>query len=274
MLDGVEMLRFSANISTMFNEWALLDRFAAAADAGFQSVEIQFPYEVSPDALYSAREAAGVEVVLLNIPAGRLDQGELGLACLPGRASEFREGVQRAVEYASALGCSQVNCLSGKVSIGEKAEDCWAQLVDNVRYAADHLADHGIRLLVEPLNRVDQPDVLLNELGLAEKLIIILAHPNLALQYDVYHMAANGEDWLNGIAPRLDIIGHIQFSDLPGRGEPGSGTLDLDSFFATMASLPYAGWIGAEYRPSGETLASLGWLDLWSQSGDRSRGIT
>jgi hydroxypyruvate isomerase len=220
---------------------------------------MQFPYGLDLAALAAARQAAGVAFVLINLPAGRLDQGELGLACLPDRRDAFARAVTLAADTATAIGCPRVNCLSGKLPPGESRARCWEVLVENVRWAAERLAERGIQLLVEPLNRVDNPGVMLGTTVEGDALLDAVRHANLALQYDVYHARAAGEDWLAGLTQRIGRIGHVQFSDYPGRGAPGTGDMDLPLFFETIDRLPYPGWTGAEYRPGGVTLDSLGW---------------
>lgn len=254
------MLRLSANISTLFTEWTLLDRPAAAADAGFRAVEMQFPYAEPAQALAAACRQAKVAMILFNLPAGRLDLGELGVAGLPDRRAEFLAGIEQAANYAAALDCRQVNCLAGHRPPGVPHALAWATLVDNLREAADRLARQGIRLLVEPLNRHDWPDFLLAGLAETDALIAAVAHPNLAIQYDAYHMHAAGENWLDELCARAGTLGHIQFSDHPGRHEPGSGIMDMAALFAAIAASPYTGWTGAEYRPRTTTLDSLAWL--------------
>lgn len=251
------MLRFSANISTLFTEWPLLDRPAAAADAGFAAVEMQFPYEVEADALAAACAKAGVPMVLINLPAGDRTRGELGLACLPDRAAEFAAGVEQAITYAKALGVDRVNCLAGRLPAGLPDD---AVLIANIRHAAERLAAEDILLLVEPLNRRDHPDFALAGLAEADALITAVDHPNLALQFDAHHLHAAGDDWQAAFVARAGTIGHLQFSDFPGRHEPGTGELAIDRLFELVAASPYRGWTGAEYRPSGATLDSLGWF--------------
>lgn len=255
------MLRLSANISTLFTEWPLLARPAAAAAAGFGAVEIQFPYEVPAQDLAAALGDAGVACVLINIPAGNLEAGELGLAGLPGREREFAAAVDLAIHYATLLDCPRVNCLAGHTPAGAARDPCWQTLVSNVRTAAQHLAEGGLQLLVEPLNPADFPRFLLSRCEEFDALRGAVDHPNLALQYDIYHRRAAGEDWLEGLTKRLPHIGHVQFSDYPGRGAPGSGTLDFTAFFALMKRLPYRGWTGCEYRPGGATTDSLAWRE-------------
>lgn len=256
------MLRFSANISTLFTELPLLERPAAAAQAGFTAIEIQFPYVVPARELAAAINAAHVEVVLINLPAGDLGAGDLGLACLPGRESEFAGSVTQAIEYAKALDCPRVNCLAGNRPAAQSHARCWETLVNNIRFAAEKFAAEKIQLLVEVLNNVDFPSFMLGKIGEGDALLAAVNHPNLALQYDVYHRRAAGDDWLEGIEPRLDRIGHIQFSDYPGRHEPGTGELDMQKLFALLERLPYAGWTGAEYKPATATAASFGWRQV------------
>ena len=254
------MLRFSANISTLFTEWPLLDRPMAAADAGFAAVEMQFPYEVSADALAAACAKAGVPMVLINLPAGDRAQGDLGLACLPDREAAFMAGVEQAAFYAKTLGVDRINCLAGRVPPDVRSDDAQAALVANVRRAAERLARDGIGLLVEPLNRRDHPDFALAGLAEADALIAAVDHPNLALQFDAYHLHAAGDDWRAALVERAGAIGHVQFSDFPGRQEPGTGEIDMERLFSLIAASPYSGWTGAEYRPSGATRDSLNWF--------------
>jgi hydroxypyruvate isomerase len=256
------MLRLSANISTLFGEWPMLERPAAAAAAGFAAIEIQFPYDVAAEDLAAACCMAGVEVVLHNLPRGSADAGDLGLACVEQRRDEFLVGLERAAAYAAALGCKRLNCLAGNVPIGETLPRCWDTLTENLRLAADRLGDAGIMLLVEVLNPVDFPAFLLTRSAHGDALIEAVAHPNLRLQYDVYHRRAAGEDWFDGLISRIDSIGHIQFSDYPGRHEPGTGELDMRRFFATIAALDYDGFTGAEYLPTSRTMDSFGWRDM------------
>ncbi|HUM08905.1 MAG TPA: TIM barrel protein [Acidocella sp.] len=240
------MLRFSANISTLFTALPVPARIAAAARAGFAAVEMQFPYELPAATLADAAGAAGVEFVLINIPAGDFAAGERGIACIPGREDEFLRGLRRAGDYADALGCPRVNCLAGNLPEGEAPERCWDVLVENLRLAADTLAVRGVQLLVEPLNRADNPRFILNGYADADALLTAVGKDNLALQYDVYHARAGGEDVLEGLTRRIGRVGHIQFSDYPGRGAPGTGELDFPRLFRAIRHLPYAGWTGAE----------------------------
>ncbi|MBB5372690.1 hydroxypyruvate isomerase family protein [Acidocella aromatica] len=241
------MLRFSANISTLFTALPVAERIQAAARAGFKAVEMQFPYDLPAATLREAAHKAGVEFVLINIPAGDFAGGERGIACLPGREAEFLRGVRLAGDYANTLGCPRVNCLAGNLPEGETPEQCWDVLVENLRLAADMLTVRGVQLLVEPLNRADNPRFILNGYPDADALLTAVGKDNLTLQYDTYHAHAGGEDVLEGLTKRLMRIGHIQFSDYPGRGAPGTGELNFPRLFRAIRNLPYEGWTGAEY---------------------------
>jgi hydroxypyruvate isomerase len=239
------MPRLSCNISTRFNDRPMPDRIAAAAQAGFAAVEIQFPYDHPAPLLARAANAAGVQVVLINMPAGDFP-AEIGFACLPDRQPDFEAAIDKTILYAETLQCPQVNCLAGRPAGTQAA--AWSRLKTNLAHAADRLGQHGIRLLVEPLNRIDFPGYLIDGLPAADAILRDTAHANLALQYDIYHLRANDEDWLGGLAPRIAQIGHIQFADYPGRGPPGTGTIDFRAFFSKLTELRYTGWIGCEYR--------------------------
>lgn len=255
------MLRLSANISTLFTELPPLARPAAAAAAGFTAIEMQFPYALPLRELAAACAAAAVEVVLINAPPGDLEAGELGLACLPGRQRQFAESLELAIGTAQALQCRRVHCLAGKLPDDVPRAAGWEVLVDNLCFAAGRLEGAGIQLLVEPLNAVDQPRFVLTRIDEGDRLLDAVGHRNLALQYDVYHRRAAGDDWLGGLAPRIGRIGHIQFSDYPGRHQPGSGELDWNALFGLIERLPYKGWTGAEYTPTAATGDSFAWLE-------------
>jgi hydroxypyruvate isomerase len=259
------MPKFSANISTMFKERPLLERFAAARAAGFPAVEIQFPYEAPLADVVRAKEKAGVLVDLINLPAGDFSTGLRGIAALPDRrhVAEFRAGVARGRDYAKALGAGKVNVLAGILPAGAKREACLRQFVENLRFAADALNGDGIRVLVEPINAHDIPGFIVartNEaLAVVEEAAAGSAR-QLGVQADLYHMARMGED----IAPALARLGrrlaHVQFSDVPGRVEPGSGTLDWKALFAIVDATGYAGFTAAEYTPTRRTEETLGWF--------------
>ena len=254
------MPRFSANISMLFPEVELPERFEAAARAGFKAVEIQFPYGWSKGQLGEVARRAGVEVVLINIPAGDPDKGDRGIACLPSRVAEFREGVARAIDYARALGCKQMNCLAGVAPPGVDGAILRGTYVSNLRYAAGELARAGMTLLIEPINTRSVPGFYLNRSAQALALMDDAGAANLKLQYDLYHMRIMGDDLVKTIEAHLDRIGHMQVADVPHRHEPGTGEIDFPFLFERIDRLGYKGWIGAEYVPAGKTEDGLAWV--------------
>jgi hydroxypyruvate isomerase len=253
------MPKFSANISMLFKEVEFPDRFEAAARAGFKAVEIQFPYAWDKGRLARIARRAGVEVVLINIPAGDPQKGDRGIGCLPSRVAEFREGVAKAIEYSRALGCGQMNCLAGVAppDVGEKK--LRETYLSNLRYAAKELARAGMTLLVEPISTHAVPGFYLNRSAEAFALLDEAGADNLKVQYDLYHMRLMGDDLAATIAANLGRIGHMQFADVPGRHEPGTGEIDFPALFDRIDRLGYRGWIGAEYAPTGKTGDSLAW---------------
>lgn len=252
--------KFSANISMLFGEVELPERFEAAANAGFRAVEIQFPYSWNKDRLADCARHAGVEVVLINMPAGDIGKSERGIACLPGREREFRDGVARAVEYAAALGCGRINCLAGiePTAVGDSI--LHGTFVSNLRYAAGELARHGITLLIEPINTHTIPGFHLRDSTQALRIIEAVGAANLKLQYDLFHMRMMEEDLAASIEAKLASIGHMQVADAPDRHEPGTGDIDFPFLFDRIDRLGYTGWIGAEYIPAGRTEDGLAWV--------------
>ena len=254
------MPRFSANISMLFKEVEFPERFDAAAQAGFKAVEIQFPYAWDRNRLAQIGQHAGVEVVLINIPAGDPEKGERGIACLPDRVAEFREGVVRAIEYAGALGCKQMNCLAGVAPSGIDDAKLRETYVSNLRYAAGELARHGMTLLIEPINTRTIPGFYLNKSAQALAIMDEARTANLKLQYDLFHMQIMGDDLASTLSANLARIGHMQIADVPDRHEPGTGEIDFPSLFDLIDRLGYRGWIGAEYVPTGKTEDGLAWV--------------
>ena len=254
------MPRFSANISMLFREVEFPERFEAAAQAGFKAVEIQFPYGWSRRQLGEIAQHAGVEVVLINIPAGDPGKGDRGIACLPDRVAEFREGVARAIEYAGALGCKQMNCLAGVAPPAVDDAKLRETYVANLRYAAGELARAGMTLLIEPINTRTIPGFYLNKSAQALALMNEAGAANLKLQYDLFHMRIMGDDLAKIIEANLIRIGHMQIADVPGRHEPGTGEIDFPPLFDLIDRLGYEGWIGAEYVPAARTEDGLAWV--------------
>jgi len=243
----------------LFGEVELPERFEAAARAGFKAVEIQFPYGWSKSQLGEIAQHAGVEVVLINIPSGDSQKGERGIACMPSRIADFRESVARAIDYALALGCRQMNCLAGVAPPGIDSELLRATYVSNLRYAANELALAEMTLLVEPISTLAVPGFFLNRSIDALALMNEVDADNLKLQYDLYHMRVMGDDLAATLSANLGRIGHIQFADVPGRHEPGTGEIDFTVLFDHIDRIGYRGWIGAEYVPTAKTEDSLAW---------------
>ena len=255
------MPRFSANISTLFTDVDLPARFARAAQAGFRGVEIQFPYAHDKTMLAERAKAAGVDVALINLPAGDFSAGVRGIACLRSRVSEFRDGVGRGIEYARALGVPRLNCLAGLAP--PKSNDALLRetFLSNIRFAAGELGRHGMQLLIEPINTRTVPGFWLRNSGQAIALIAEAAVPNIAVQYDLFHMQIMEGDLSRTLAESLPHIGHIQFADVPDRHEPGTGELNFSHLFGVIDRIGYTGWVGAEYMPSlPRTEDTLGWL--------------
>ncbi|MBL8959613.1 MAG: hydroxypyruvate isomerase [Gemmatimonadetes bacterium] len=254
------MPQFAANLTMLWTEVPFLDRFERAARAGFRAVEFLFPYPYDAGELKSRLDAHGLRLVLHNLPAGNWDAGERGIACLPGREAEFREGVATAIHYATALGVPRVNCLVGKTPDGVDAATVHATVVGNLRHAARALAAHGIQLLVEPINTFDIPGFWLSRTADAIALIDAVGEPNVMLQYDIYHAQRTEGELAATIERYRSRIGHVQLADNPGRHEPGTGEINYPFLFAHLDRLGYAGHVGCEYRPATTTDAGLTWL--------------
>jgi hydroxypyruvate isomerase len=255
------MPKFNANLTMLFNEVEFLDRFAAARDAGFRGVEYLFPYGYPKEQLAERLAQNGLVQVLHNLPAGNWAKGDRGIACLPDRVGEFRDGVGKAIEYAKALGCKQVNCLAGIAPAHADPARIRRTFVGNLEYAAGKLAAEGIRLLIEPCNTRNLPGFFLNRSRQAIEIIEEVGSDNLFLQYDIYHMQIMEGDLAPTIERNLARIGHMQVADNPGRNEPGTGEINYPFLFKLIDKLGYAGWIGCEYQPAKATSQGLGWLE-------------
>ena len=253
------MPKFAANLTMLFTELPFMDRFEAAAKAGFEAVEYLFPYAFDKKELAAALRANGLEQVLHNLPAGNWDGGERGIACHPDRVSEFKEGVGRAIDYATALGCPRLNCLAGKLPVGAALQDAHPTLVDNLRFAARELEGAGIRLVIEPINSFDIPGFFLTRTDQALALLDEVGSSNLKVQYDIYHAQRMEGELGNTLSRHIARIGHIQLADNPGRGEPGTGEINYAWLFRHIDAIGYTGWIGCEYKPRASTAEGLGW---------------
>jgi hydroxypyruvate isomerase len=253
------MPRFAANLTMLFTEVPFLDRFERAAKAGFVAVEFLFPYAWPAAEIRQRLDANGLTLVLHNLPAGDWDAGERGIACHPDRVSEFREGLSKAVAYATALGVRQINCLAGKAPVGV-AEDVLRQtFVENLRFAAAELKKSGLRLLIEPINTFDISGFYLNRTIQAVSILDEVGADNAFVQYDIYHAQRAEGELASSMQKYLPRIGHIQLADNPGRNEPGTGEINYPFLFAHLDRIGYDGWIGCEYKPATTTEAGLDW---------------
>jgi hydroxypyruvate isomerase len=250
-------VKFAANLSMLYPEHGFLDRFGAAAADGFRGVEYVSPYEHPPQLIAELLQRHGLEQVLFNSHSGDWAAGERGLAALVGREAEFAAGIETSIIYAQALGCRKIHVMAGIVPPGADREAAEALFVKNLRHACDRFAAHGITALMEPINQVSMPGYLMSTLEQAERIRGAVAHDNLRLQFDFFHIQMSHGDALEAFARLLPRIGHVQIADAPGRHEPSTGDMDYAAIFAALK--PYDGWIGAEYIPSGPTSAGLGW---------------
>ncbi len=254
-------MKIAANISLLFQELPLLARFSAAARAGFDGVEIQFPYVESPRALERAARDAGMPVLLMNTPIIP-QKHPLGIAGRPELREEFRAQLPMVAEYAQALDVRFVHVLAGRCGGESQRARCEATFVENLRVAAEALIERQI--LIEALNPLDAPDYLLGSCDTAQAILERCAD-QVRLQFDVYHVARMGLDPRTELAQRLPAVRHVQFADAPGRHEPGSGTIAFEPVLETLRAARYEGWLGAEYVPSSATEASLRWLTDWRE---------
>ena len=255
------MPKLAANLSMMFNEVDFLDRFAAAAEAGFTGVEYVSPYEYDKAKIAEKLHSLRLTQVLFNLPAGDWAAGERGIGCHPNRVAEFRAGIDAVVEYAGALGCGQVNCLAGIAPDGAGADALRETFVSNLRFAAQRLGDAGVRLLIEPINQRDIPGFYLRNTAHALDIIAEAAVPNLYVQYDVYHMQVMEGDLVPTMQANLESIRHIQIADTPGRNEPGTGEINYPFVLKAIDDMGYSGWVGCEYKPLTTTVEGLGWAE-------------
>jgi hydroxypyruvate isomerase len=259
------MPNFAANLSMLFTEVPFLDRFERAANAGFDAVEFLFPYAWPAAEIKARLDAHGLKLVLHNLPAGDWDAGERGIACLPDRTGEFRAGVAKSIEYATALGVPQLNCLAGKAPAGADEAVLRKTFIANLRFSAAELKKAGLKQLIEPINSYDIPGFYLNRTAQALAILDAVAADNAFVQYDIYHAQRMEGELAATMSKHLARIGHIQLADNPGRNEPGTGEINYAFLFAHLDRIGYAGWIGCEYKPATTTEAGLGWRQRLAQ---------
>jgi hydroxypyruvate isomerase len=250
------MTRFSANLGFLWTDRSLPDAIRAAAAAGFDAVECHWPYDTPTAAVRAALEDTGLPMLGLNTRRGDVAAGENGLAALPGHEAEARAAIDEALDYAARIRARNVHVMAGFAE-GDRARQTFAE---NLRHACGKAAAQGTGILIEPLNRFDAPGYFLNRTDQAADLIAEIGAPNLRLMFDCYHVGRTEGDVIGRLRALLPIIGHIQFAAVPDRGAPDHGEVDYASVFAEIAALGWTEPLGAEYKPGGDTDATLGWM--------------
>lgn len=263
------MPEFSANLTTMFNEADFLERFEGASKAGFKYVEFMFPYDWDKKLVAEKLDKYGLKVVLHNFPAGDWAKGERGITCLPDRVAEFQSNVAKAIEYSEALRCSRLNCMIGLTPNGSTPEKIRQTCVNNLKFAAAALEKKNIRLLIEPINNIDMPGNYLIHTQQALDIIKEVNHPDIWLQYDIYHAQMLEGNLTKSIRDNIQKIGHIQLADVPGRHEPGTGEINFTNLFRFIDETGYNGLIGCEYKPIGKTEDGLEWIRPYLEKGGK-----
>jgi hydroxypyruvate isomerase len=254
-------LRFCANISMLFSEIPFSERFAAAKAAKFDAIEIQFPYEIDLPVLLDLQTTNKLNITLINISADDLLAGGEGLASVPSKKARFDEALTECLHYAQHLNVECVNVLPGRCLDHTLKNDYLTTFKHNLKKAADVLHSINVKCTFEAINNIDMPDFLITTPEQMMAIIDELQHPNLFMQYDIYHMTKMERDVCADIKRYHPYIGHIQFADCPGRHEPGTGKIDFQAIFESIKSSGYNGWIGAEYMPSKKTEATLAWFN-------------
>ena len=256
-------MKLAANLSFLFNDLAFPDRFPAAAGAGFKGVEFLFPYGYPAEEIRKWLDQSAMIQVLFNAPPGDWNNGERGIAALPGREEEFEQSFHLALSYAEKLGCRRIHVMAGIVPDGYAAHDCYAVLARNLRWASALAAKSRLTILLEPLNPGDMPGYLYSRTNEVVGLIDRMGLDNIKLQLDLYHRQLVEGEPAKALLEYRDHIGHIQIAGVPARNEPDQGELDLPALISLLDEVGYSGWIGCEYHPAGETVTGLAWAREW-----------
>ncbi len=254
------MLNFTANLSLLFTEVALIDRFKAAKQAGFHAVEIQFPYDLSATTIKNKLTEYDLKLILFNVDAADLLQGGEGLSSVPEKRDQFKQAVALSVEYAKLLKPEVINVLPGRCLDNSRLKHYLETFKENLCYAEEAFSPLGIKTVFEAINTLDMPGFIIHSGAQMLEVLDQINRPGLFMQYDIYHMHMMGENSETFIAEHAGKIGHIQFADCPGRGQPGTGRIDFERIFSAVEGSAYSGWVGAEYKPVGTTTESLDWL--------------
>jgi hydroxypyruvate isomerase len=253
-------LRYAANLKWLFTEWPFLDRFAAAAEHGFEAVEFASPYEFAANALRQTLKREGLVQVLINTPAAPPgEEGQNGYACIPGKQVEFRDGVRKALYYAGELECGLVHLMAGRIGSQDDHDAAQNVFTENLIWAVEAAKGTGVRYLLECLNQHDAPGYFLKGLDQTASILSYFGPEEVGLLFDAYHCQMSGQDVLKAYQALEPIIQHIQFADAPGRFEPGTGEVPWSALGQLLRTTGYDGWIGCEYRPRTTTVAGLGW---------------
>jgi hydroxypyruvate isomerase len=257
------MPRLAANTSMMFNEVAFLDRLDAAAKAGFKAVEFLFPYEYPAAEIRQRLQANGLTQALFNTPPGDWTKGERGLAALPGRQEQFRDGIKLAVEYAVALDCKLIHAMAGIPPTGTSPVTAAAVYAANLAAAAEIAHPAGVKIVIEPINHRDMPGFHLNTIAQGCAIVEAIGPDRIGLQFDIYHCQTTEGDVTKRMEAAFPLIAHMQIADVPARNEPGTGEIGWDFVFKRIDALGYQGWVGCEYRPAGDTIRGLAWREKY-----------
>ncbi len=253
------MSKLAVNLSMIFTEVPLIERFALAKEQGFQHVEIQFPYELSIEDIQAQIEQYNLSICLINVPAGDLMQGGNGLAGIPGKETEFHQALKLAIQYATALNVPSVNILAGKQPLDADLLPCLNTLASNLKLACHMLGEHQIQPVFEMINGTDMPRFLVQNIAQAQDILEAIKNPKLKMQFDCYHMAMMGENVSEALQENIDNIGHIQFADCPNRHEPDTANIAYSEIFNWLSTSNYSGFIAAEYKPSKSSMLSFDW---------------
>lgn len=254
------MPRFAANLSMMFTDRPFLERFAAAEAAGFEAVEYLFPYEHEPEAIRAALDAAGLQQALFNMPPGDFAKGERGIAALPGREAEFKDGLEKALHYAQVIGTERLHCMAGLIGADDDRSAFSSTYLANLALAAEQAARLGITILIEPINNRSIPGYFINYQRDGRRIIERVGAPNLKLQLDFFHCQIMEGDLAMHLKELIGVVGHVQVAGVPERHEPDVGEINYPYLFDLLDEVGYAGWVGCEYIPKGRTEDGLGWF--------------
>jgi hydroxypyruvate isomerase len=257
------MIKLAVNLSMIFTEVPLIERFALAHEHGFEHIEIQFPYELSISDIQEKLNQYNLKICLINVPAGDLMQGGNGLAGIPGKEGEFKRALEQAVEYATALNVPSINILAGKQPLDADLLPCLNTLASNIKLACHMFEKYNIQPVFEMINGTDMPRFLVQNIAQAQEILEAVNLPNLKMQYDCYHMAMMGENVLEGLIENINSIGHIQFADCPNRHEPDTGSILYQDIFNWLSHSNYQGFTAAEYRPLENSSASFAWKNKY-----------